>query len=69
MDELQANVKHMSDYKNACVITLTQTWLKDYDPNQDFDTDGLIVTHRSPANHWEGACVCMLILADARLSK
>lgn len=40
MDELQANVKHIPDYTNACVIALTETWLKDYDQNQDFEIDG-----------------------------
>ncbi|KAK0144778.1 hypothetical protein N1851_016764 [Merluccius polli] len=40
VDELQANVKHISEYRDACVIALTETWLKDYDPTQDFDIDG-----------------------------
>ncbi|KAG7499465.1 hypothetical protein JOB18_039315 [Solea senegalensis] len=40
VDELQANVEHISEYRDACVIALTETWLKDYDPTQDFDIDG-----------------------------
>lgn len=35
VDKLQANVKHMLDYKNACVISLTDTWFKDYHSNQE----------------------------------
>ncbi|KAJ8341694.1 hypothetical protein SKAU_G00339850 [Synaphobranchus kaupii] len=34
VDELQANVE------NACVIALTETWLKDHDLGQDFEIDG-----------------------------
>ncbi len=35
IDELQACVKCSPEYKNACVIALTETWLKDHDSSQD----------------------------------
>ncbi len=46
VDELQANVKHISEYRDACMIALTETWLKDYDLNHDFDIDGFGLPYR-----------------------
>ena len=40
IDELQANVECIRDYKNACVIALTETWLKEQDMGQDYEIDG-----------------------------
>lgn len=40
MDELPMNVKHILEYRNACVIAMTETWLKDYNLNHDFDING-----------------------------
>ncbi|XP_039509538.1 uncharacterized protein LOC120464222 [Pimephales promelas] len=40
VDELQANVKFIPEFKNACIIALTETWLKEHDPSQDFEIDG-----------------------------
>ncbi|KAK0155559.1 Ras GTPase-activating-like protein IQGAP1 [Merluccius polli] len=40
VDELQANVKCIPEYKNACVIALTETWLKEHDLGQDLEIDG-----------------------------
>lgn len=39
VDELQANVKFL-EYKSACVLPITETWLKDYDPQSDLESDG-----------------------------
>lgn len=46
VDELQVNVKHISVHRNACVIALTETWLEDYDLNQDLDINGFHQQHR-----------------------
>ena len=40
VDELQANVKFIPEFKNACVITMTETWLKEHDLDQDLEIDG-----------------------------
>ncbi|XP_073696141.1 uncharacterized protein [Garra rufa] len=40
IDELQAHVKSIPEYKNACVIALTETWLKDQYPSHDYEIDG-----------------------------
>lgn len=40
LDELQANVRFLSDYRNACVISLTETWLKEHDSDSDLEIDG-----------------------------
>lgn len=69
VDELQVNMKHIPDYTNACVITLTETWLKDYDQNQFWNwrkwpAVGLIVMHRSLVDHWEGACAYESLLVQ-----
>lgn len=40
IDELQANVKSLSEYKHSCIISLTETWLKNHDSNDDLEIDG-----------------------------
>ena len=39
VDELQAKVKFLSEYRSACFLALTETWLKDQDPLSDFELD------------------------------
>ncbi|KAG7522125.1 hypothetical protein JOB18_013791 [Solea senegalensis] len=40
VDELQANVKFLEEYKNACLLAITETWLKDHDLQSDLRIDG-----------------------------
>lgn len=40
MDELQANVKYLKEYNSACLLALTETWLKDHDSYSDLEIDG-----------------------------
>ncbi|KAK0147900.1 hypothetical protein N1851_012361 [Merluccius polli] len=40
VDELQAKVKFLPEYKNACLLALTETWLKEQDPLSDLELDG-----------------------------
>ena len=40
VDELQANVKFLEEYKNACLLAITETWLKDHDSQSDLRIDG-----------------------------
>lgn len=40
IDKLQTNVKYMPEYKNTCVIALTESWLKEHDLSQDYELDG-----------------------------
>lgn len=46
VDELQANVKFLTEYKNACLLALTETWLKDHDVQSDLEIDGFGVPFR-----------------------
>ncbi|XDV11492.1 hypothetical protein PO909_000423 [Leuciscus waleckii] len=46
LDELQANVRFLSDYRNACVISLTETWLKEHDLDSDLEIEGFGVPVR-----------------------
>lgn len=40
LDDLQANVKFLSEYKSACLIAVTETWLKQQDLQPDLAIDG-----------------------------
>lgn len=40
VDELQANVKFLEEYKGECVLAVTETWLKDRDAQSDLKIDG-----------------------------
>lgn len=40
VDELQANVKFLEEYRSACLLAITETWLKDYDLQSDLRIDG-----------------------------
>ena len=40
VDDLQANVKFLSEYKSACLIAVTETWLKQQDLSPDLAIDG-----------------------------
>lgn len=46
VDELQANARFVSDYRNACLIALTETWLKEQDLQPDLEIDGFGVPLR-----------------------
>lgn len=40
VDELQANVKFLEEYKTGCLLAITETWLKDHDSQADLAIDG-----------------------------
>ena len=35
-----ANVKFLEEYKSACLLAVTETWLKDHDSQADLEIDG-----------------------------
>lgn len=39
VDNLQANVKFISEYRNSCLIAQTETWLKQQDLQSDLEID------------------------------
>ena len=39
-DKLQANVTHLVEYKSACVLALTESWLKDHDLQSNLEIEG-----------------------------
>lgn len=39
-DELQANVNHLHEYRNASILAFTETWLKPSDDNKVLHLDG-----------------------------
>lgn len=41
---LQANIQFLSDYWNACVISLTETWLKERNLDSDLEIEGFRVS-------------------------
>ncbi len=46
LDDLQANVRFLLDYRNACVISLTETWQKEHDLDSDLKIEGFAVLLR-----------------------
>jgi len=34
VDELQGHMKFLAEYRDACLLALTETWLKEQDPSQ-----------------------------------
>ena len=40
VDDLQANVKFLSEYKSTCFIAVTEMWLKQQDLQPDLTIDG-----------------------------
>lgn len=40
VDELQSNVKYLEEYRDACILALTETWLKEQDPQSELEIDG-----------------------------
>ena len=38
--ELQTNIKFLEEYRSACLLAITETWLKDYDSQSDLRIDG-----------------------------
>ncbi|KAK7884958.1 hypothetical protein WMY93_028081 [Mugilogobius chulae] len=40
IDELRANVKFLEEYKNSCLLALTETWLKNQDSGTELDIEG-----------------------------
>ncbi len=40
LDELQANVNYMHEYRNASILAFTETWLDDVMDNDELAIDG-----------------------------
>lgn len=40
VDELQTNVKFLEEYKTACLLADTETWLKDCDAQSNLENNG-----------------------------
>lgn len=51
VDELQANVKLLEEYKSACLLAVTETWLKDRDAQSDLKIDGFGEFFRPDRDH------------------
>ncbi len=47
IDDLQAMVRFQHDYKDACILALTETWLKSSDPGNSVIIDGFGIPFRT----------------------
>ena len=63
MDKLQANVNYMHEYRQACILAFTETWLNDNVQDSDLFIDGLGTPirldrskHDTGKEHGEGVC-------------
>ncbi len=63
-DELKANVLHLSQYRNTCVLALTENWLSNNDPDSDLHLDGFGIPLRTDRDsdvtgksHGGGVCL------------
>ena len=66
-DELETLVKYQHDYKDSCIIGLTETWLQDIDTDSMMSLTGftLIRSDRTEASHKErGGGVCAYINSE-----
>ncbi len=66
IDDLQAMVRFQHDYKDACILALTETWLKSSDPGNSVIIDGFGIpfrTDRCPrvTGKKQGGGVCLYI--------
>ena len=70
MDELQANVNHMHEYRSAFILAFTETWLNKNDEESTTHIDGFAPplstgTVSAPVNNMVAVCVSMLTPAGA----
>ncbi len=40
VDELRANVRFLPEFKSACLLAFTETWLKEHDSDTDLELEG-----------------------------
>ena len=64
MDELQANVNHMHEYRSAFILAFTETWLNKNDEESTTHIDGFAPplstgTVSAPVNNMVAVCVSM----------
>lgn len=43
MDELTANLRYLNEYRNACVLAITETWLNESTPSREVEPTGFTV--------------------------
>ena len=65
-DDLQALVRYQHEYKNACILDLTETWLGEMDMDSDLTIDGFGLPLRmdrdaSTTGKTRGGGVCLYI--------
>ena len=64
MDELQANVNHMHEYRSASILAFTETWLNKNDEESTTHIDGFAPplrldrdSERTGKQHGGGVCL------------
>lgn len=64
VDEVQANVKFLTEYKCACLLTFMETWQKEQDQLSDLEIDGFGIPFRvdiDPMVTGESVKVCLYV--------
>ncbi|KAK0150847.1 hypothetical protein N1851_008046 [Merluccius polli] len=64
VDELRASVQYLSDYRQSCLICLSETWLNETDPESAIDLEGFSVVRadrNASSGKSKGGGVCMFI--------
>lgn len=62
VDELRASVQYLLDYRQSCLICLSETWLNDRDPESAIDLEGFSVVQADrnvKSEKSKGGGVCM----------
>lgn len=70
MDELQACTQYLLDYRQSCLICVTESWLTDPDSTADLEGFSLVRMDRnqnSGKSMGGGVCVCVLIISTVTL--
>ena len=66
MDELQANVSYMHEYKHACLLAFTETWLDNDVRDEDLSVNGFgtpvrLDRNKSDTGKSQGGGVCLFV--------
>lgn len=64
MDELQASVQYLSDYRQSCLVCLSETWLAETDPESAIDLESFSVVRAdrsASSGKSKGGGLCVFI--------
>lgn len=64
VDELRASSQHLSDYRNSCLVCLTESWLTGADPDSSVEMEGFTLVRmdrNQNSGKTRGGGVCVFV--------